>query len=72
LDIVAGIDNLLGAYMSMEATFEKPDRFTQAVLLHVIRCMAARLFAKSYSDLLLDLSKPKGIASEYRHLLRLF
>jgi|SRR5579864_861181 len=72
LDILTEVGGLLGAYMSMDASFDKPDRFTQAVLLHVIRCMAAKLFDKSYSDLLLDLAKPKVVASEYRHLLRLF
>lgn len=64
----------LPVYMSMEVDYgSSPSRFSQAVLLHVIRIAGKVLYRKTYSDLLHDLAKPARVDdARYSSLLRVF
>ncbi len=69
----SSIEHIIAAYMSMEANYEQSqDRFTQGVLLHTIKSIALSVFEKTYSQLLADLGKPRGLNTDYGKLLRLF
>jgi len=73
LDESQRIPKTLVAYMSMEANYDRtPEQFTQAVILHIISKISSKLFSKKYSDLLMDLGKPKALSKEYKRLLRIF
>jgi AAA+ ATPase superfamily predicted ATPase len=66
------IPKTIVAYMSMEANYDQtPEQFTQAAILHIISKISAKLFSKKYSDLLMDLGKPK-LSKDYKRLLRIF
>jgi type II secretory pathway predicted ATPase ExeA len=69
-EVARQTEHVMTELMSMDTSFEQPEFFTQAVLLRVIRGIAATLYSKKYSELLADLTKPKR--SNYGQLLRLF
>lgn len=73
MNTIESFRNTLSAYMSLEAAYGKsPERFTQGVLLHMIKAIASHVNKKTYSELLQDLAKPQQMNKDYRKLLGLF